>query len=106
MYEINSFSSESSNEDRNVEMFANQSKLPPKKRFVSTCGNPCLNKAEKQENPWTEKQQTMNKTQEMEQNVEKPEGRKGAISQGVIRHTSQPDICLAFYYDYSRNEKH
>ena len=41
--ESNSFSSESSNADRIVELFANQSKLPPKKRFGATSGNPCLN---------------------------------------------------------------
>ena len=110
--EYNSFpneSSNSSNEDRIVDLFSNQSKLPPKKRFGGTFGNPCLNltnEPERQENPWIEKQQTINKLPGMEQNVQKPEARKGAISKGVIRHTSQPDTCPAFYYNYSINKKH
>ena len=101
----NSLSSESSNEDRIVELFANQKNLPLKKRYGATCGNP-LNEPEKQENPWMEKQQSNNETPGMEQNVQTHEPRKGAISEGVIRHTSQPDTCLAFYYNYSSNEKH
>ena len=106
--EYNSFSSKSSNQNIE-ELYANQSKLPQKKRFGATFGNPCLNlmnEPEKQENPWIEKQQTINKLPGMEQNVQKPEARKGAISKGVIRHTSQPDTCLAFYYNYSSNENY
>ena len=105
----NSLSSESSNEDRIVEFFSNQRNLPLKKRFGATCGNQSLNfknESEAQENPWSEKQQSNNKTPGLEQNVQKPDQRKSTISQGVIRHTSQPDTCLAYYYNYSSNEKH
>ena len=85
---------------------ANQSKLPLKKRFGTTFENPHFNSMKEKEtrnNHLIEKQQTNIRTEEMEQNVEKPEARRVKILPGVIRHTSCPDRYLAYYYNYSVN---
>ena len=79
---------------------ANQSQLPLKKRFGTSIENSCFPIYQEQErikNPWIQKQQNM------ENNLQKPEARRVSISPGVIRHTSCPDRSLAYYYNYSSN---
>ena len=85
---------------------ANQSRLPLKKRFGATFEHAhfsSMKESKKHNQPLIEKQQTINRTEEMEQNFQKPEARQVKILPGVIRHTSCPDISLAYYYNYSVN---
>ena len=79
---------------------ANQSKIPPKKRFGATIEN-SMNNPETDKNQWNEKQQMINKTAEMDHNFPREEARTVTILPGVIRHTSCPKMSLAYYYNYS-----
>ena len=76
-------------------------RLPLKKRFGTTLENPYFSSMKEPKRNLIEKQQTINRTEETEHKLGKPEARKVKILPGVIRHTSCPDISLAYYYNYS-----
>ena len=100
VYSSQSFSSQI---DEYNKEFSNN-KLPLKKRNGSTFNNPCFNfmkPPDTQNNPWIQKQQTMNSSAGMDGHLQKPEAKKARILPGVIRHTSCPDRSLAYYYNYS-----
>ena len=101
LYSNNSFSSQI---DEYTWEFSNNNKLPLKKRNGSTFENPCFNfmkQPDTQNNPWIQKQQTMNSAAGTDGHLQKPEAKKARILPGVIRHTSCPDRSLAYYYNYS-----
>ena len=99
LYSDNLFLRENNGDNCMFHNLANQRKLPLKKRFGATFENLYFNfgkEPEKHNNPWIQ-----NRTEKIENILQKTESRNANILPGVIRHTSCPNRSLAYYYDYS-----
>ena len=76
--------------------------LTLKKRFCITLTKKCMKITKEEKIPLVEKEQNTKSSEEMNQNLKHIEKRKVDIIPGVIRHTSCPNIHLAFYFKYDK----
>ena len=85
--------------------YNNNSNLPLKKRFCITLTEKYLKIIKEEEislRCLEQKEQNTKSSEEMNQNLQHIEKRKVDIIPGVIRHTSCPNIHLAFYFKYDK----
>ena len=85
--------------------YNNNNNLPLKKRFCITLTEKYLKIIKEEEislRSLEQKEQNTKSSEEMSQNVQHIEKRKVDIIPGVIRHTSCPNIHLAFYFKYDK----
>ena len=85
--------------------YNNNNNLPLKKRFCITLTEKYLKIIKEEEislRCLEQKEQNTKSSEEMSQNVQHIEKRKVDIIPGVIRHTSCPNIHLAFYFKYDK----
>ena len=85
--------------------YNNNSNLPLKKRFCITLTEKYLKIIKEEEislRCLEQKEQNTKSSEEMNQNLQHIENRKVDIIPGVIRHTSCPNIHLAFYFKYDK----
>ena len=82
--------------------YNNNNNLPLKKRFCITLTKKCMEITKEEKRPLVLKEKNTKSSEEMNQNLQHIENRKVDIIPGVIRHTSCPNIHLAFYFKYNK----